>query len=123
MNLRVYIIVVAVLIDLVIMLLVVRFVLIKKGVLQMIGAGLEKLKPLAAESRDLCSNYLRANYSGNPDDLPAVLEQLLTQLDQRARANGLALDRPALKLVLAQSVRAEDGVPVSVLHAALRKVA
>jgi Tfp pilus assembly protein PilO len=122
-NLRVYIVAFAVLVDLVIMLLVIRFVLIKKGVLQLFSAGLEKLRPLATESRELCSNYLRANYSGNPDDLPRVLEQLLAQLDEKARANGLTLERPVLKLVLAQSVRPEDGVPASVLQAALRKVA
>ena len=123
MNLRVYIFAFALLIDIAIMALVVKFVLAKKGVLQMLSAGLEKLRPLAEESRQLCSNYLRANYSGNPDDLPQVLEQLLTQLDEKARAIGLTLDRPALKLVLAQSVRAEDGVSASVLQAALRKVA
>jgi Tfp pilus assembly protein PilO len=122
-NLRVNIVVFAVLVDLVIMLLVVRFVLVKKGVLQLFSAGLEKLRPLASESRELCSNYLRANYSGNPDDLPRVLEQLLAQLDEKARANGLTLERPVLKLVLAQSVRPEDGVPAGVLQAALRKVA
>jgi Tfp pilus assembly protein PilO len=122
-NLRVYLVAFAVLVDLVIMLLVIRFVLIKKGVLQLFSAGLEKLRPLATESRELCSNYLRANYSGNPDDLPRVLEQLLAQLDEKARANGLTLERPVLKLVLAQSVRPEDGVPASVLQAALRKVA
>lgn len=123
MNLRVYLVAFAVLVDLVIMLLVIRFVLIKKGVLQLFSAGLEKLRPLATESRELCSNYLRANYSGNPDDLPRVLEQLLAQLDEKARASGLTLERPVLKLVLAQSVRPEDGVPASVLQAALRKVA
>ena len=123
MNQRWVIITAALVVDAAIMFVVLRAVLAKKGVLQLFSAGLDKAQALAAEARDLCGNYVRANYSGNPDDLPTVLEQLMTELDQRAKEKGMTFDRPVLKLVLAQAIRPEDGVKPGDLQAALRKVA
>jgi hypothetical protein len=113
----------AVMIDLVVTFVIVMAVMKKRGLLQIFTAGLEKSRAFAADARELAGNFVRANYSGNPDDLPALVEQLLAQLDQKANERGLKLERPMLKLVLAQAVRAEDGVPASDLNAALRKVA
>jgi hypothetical protein len=112
-----------VIVDLAITFSILSYLAKKKGLVQLFSAGLEKSRALAAEAHDLASNYIRANYSGNPDDLPAVLEQLLVQLDQRARERGITLERPMLKVVLVQSLRPEDGVPMADLQAALRKVA
>ena len=123
MSQRSLIILLAVVIDLGIAFSVLAFIFRKKGVFQLLSAGLEKARVLSAEARELAGNYVRANYSGNPDDLPALLEQLLVQLDQKARERGITLERPMLKVVLAQALRAEDGVPMSDLQAALRKVA
>lgn len=123
MTQRSLIILIAVLIDAAITIAVVRAVLKKKGFLQLFSAGLEKSRALAAEVRDLAGNYVRANYSGNPDDLPALLEQLMLQIDLKANERGLKLERPMLKLLLAQALRAEDGVPMNDVQAALRKVA
>jgi hypothetical protein len=116
-------ILVAVLIDAAITIVVLRAVLKKMGFLQLFRAGLEKSRALASETRDLVGNYVRANYSGNPEDLPALLQQLMVQIDQKACERGLKLERPMLKLLLAQALRAEDGVPMNDVQNALRKVA
>lgn len=122
MPLRSIIITAALLLDAVIMYIVVMQ-LKKKGLLQNLGAGLVTARTLTADARDLCGNFLRANYSGNPDDLPPLLDQLLTQLDEKATANGASLTRPVLKLVLESALQNQDGVPLRDVHEALRKVA
>ena len=113
----------AVFIDVIITTSVLAVILKKRGWFQLFGAGLEKSRAFAAEAREIAGNYLRANYSGNPDDLPELLEQLLTQLDQKANERGMKLERPMLKLMLAQALRAEDGVSMTDLNSAMRKVA
>lgn len=122
MPLRWIIVTVAIFVDIAIM-SAALILLKKKGLLQNLGAGIAKSRALAVEARDLCGNYLRANYSGNPDDLPPLLDQLLAQLDEKAKENGATLTRPMLKLVLETSLQNQDGVPLRDVQAALRKVA
>lgn len=119
----VIIIVLAVVLDLAITFSILALVFRKRGLFQLFSAGLDKVRALSAEAQELVGNYVRANYSGNPDDLPALIEQLLVQLDQKARERGITLERPMLKVILAQTLRAVDGVPMNDVQAALRKVA
>ncbi|MGH7741454.1 MAG: hypothetical protein ACRENS_05465 [Candidatus Eiseniibacteriota bacterium] len=123
MTHRSLIIMVAVIIDLIITCSVLTLVLKRRGLIQMFTTNLEKSRAFAAEARGLAGNFIRANYSGNPDDLPALLEQLMVQLEQKASERGMKLQRPMLKLILAQALRAEDGVAMSDLNNAMRKVA
>lgn len=123
MSTRSLIITFAVLTDLVITGLVIRAVMKRQGLLQLFSIGMDKARALSAEVRDLSGNYIRANYSGNPDDLPPLLEQLLAQIDEKSKASGANFPRPVLKLMLANSLQNQEGVPLRDVQEALRKVA
>jgi hypothetical protein len=67
--------------------------------------------------------YVRANWSGIPDDLPAVLEHLLGELATEAKARNLPLDRDLLKQMLAGSLHSHRVGRSSQVRDALAKVA
>lgn len=123
MNDRSLFITMAVIVDIIVTVSIVSFVMKKRGLLKLLGLKFQQLKPFANESRDLAANFLRANYSGNPDELPGVLDQLLVQLEQKAQEQNLPLDREMLKLFLAQALRGQDGVSMNDVQSAMRKVA
>ena len=49
-------------------------------------------------------DYVRANWSGVPDQLAVVLRELLDELEQDAKARGLALDRDVIKNLIGRSL-------------------
>lgn len=70
--------------------------------------SIEQMRGLEAFSREqheYIGETMRANWSGIPDQLPPVLTALLDELERRGRAKGLPLDRAALKVMLAASLR------------------
>jgi len=67
--------------------------------------------------------YLRANFSGQPEMLPGVLEALMEQLDQDAKNRGLCFDRQTLKVMLAGSVRSHKVCKPQELQDAMEKIA
>lgn len=71
--------------------------------------GMDQLRALEhfslAQHRHI-GEYMRANWSGIPDQLPAVISALLDDLARAARAQNLPLQRDALKAMLASSLRA-----------------
>ena len=66
---------------------------------------LHVLGEFAREQHPRIGEYMRANWSGMPDQLPSVLTGLLDELEQSAKAKNLPLDRGMLKAMLASSLR------------------
>ncbi len=69
------------------------------------GGQLRGLAAFAAEQDQRIGDYVRANWSGVPDQLPAVLGALVGELERDAQAKGLSFDRETLKSMLAGSLR------------------
>ncbi len=63
------------------------------------------LMTFAREQHARIGEYMRANYSGMPEQLPPVITALLDELESTAKAQNLPLDRAALKPMLASSLR------------------
>jgi hypothetical protein len=93
-------IMIAVMIDLVFTAAVISFLIRKRGLLGLLKLNLVKFRAFTEEMNGVTENYLRANYSGNPDDLPPVLAALLDQFEQKAKEQELGLNRDALKMAL-----------------------
>ena len=75
---------------------------------RLFGRGqLRGLATFAAEQNERIRDYVRDNWSGVPDQLPAVLSALLTDLEHDAEAKGLWLDRETLKSMLAVALRSQ----------------
>jgi hypothetical protein len=117
------IIVVVVFIDIVITALIVRRWLKKLGGEGLLGVELTKFRAFSDSIRDLTSNYMTANYSGDPESLAPVLTELMSQLDAKAKEQGITLNREALKMVLMRSIMAQKNVPMRDMQNALKKVA
>ena len=66
---------------------------------------LRGLMTFAREQHARIGEYMRANWSGMPDQLPAVIASLLDELERAAKQQNLPLDRQALKPMLASSLR------------------
>src|SRR6266513_5809873 len=90
------------------------------------SSGSIDLKGMTAFAKDehgKIGDYLRANFSGQPEQLMTVLEALLEQLDSDAKSRGLTFDRRTLKALLAGSVRGHHVVKPKELDEALEKLA
>jgi hypothetical protein len=71
-------------------------------------AGMDQLRALsdfAREQHQHIGEYMRANWSGVPEQLPAVISALLDELQAAATARALPLERDTLKAMLASSLR------------------
>jgi hypothetical protein len=120
---RTTILLIAVMIDLVVTAAVISFLIRKRGLLGMLKLNLVKFRAFTDEMNGVTGNYLRSNYSGNPDDLPQVMAALLDQYEQKAKEQELGLNRDALKMVLLRALQAQEGVKAGELQQAMRKVA
>ncbi len=87
------------------------------------GVDFRSLMEFTREKHARIGEYLRANWSGAPEQLPEVLETLLAELERDAQARGLAIDRDMLKSVLASSVRAHRIARPHDLGEAMKRVA
>jgi hypothetical protein len=63
------------------------------------------LMTFAREQHARIGEYMRANYSGVPEQLPSVITALLDELERTAKEQNLPLDREKLKPMLASSLR------------------
>jgi hypothetical protein len=99
--------------DLAITGVVVWFVFRRKGAgsnsRRIVGADFKALTAFTTAIHPQVGDYVRANWSGMPEQLPAVLRVLLDDLEREARQRGLHVDRPMLKLLLARSL-AQHGI-------------
>jgi hypothetical protein len=69
------------------------------------GEQMRALMTFAREQHARIGEYMRANYSGVPEQLPSVITALLDELERTAKAQNLPLDREKLKPMLASSLR------------------
>jgi hypothetical protein len=89
-------------------------------------ATLAQFREFAAFARDQherIGEYLRANWSGIPDQLPAVLGALLDKLQSEAAAKNLTVDRDMLKTMVATSLRHHRIAKANDVGNALERVA
>jgi hypothetical protein len=63
------------------------------------------LEAFSIEQHRHIGETMRANWSGMPDQLPAVLTALLDELERAAKEKNLPLERDVLKTMLAASLR------------------
>jgi len=115
-----------VVVDVVVTAAVILYVFHKRGGFALLGApgvNLAHLKAFSDSAHTLIGDYMRANYGGQPESLPGLLSSLLDQLEARAAAEKLPLNREALKMVLLRSLTAEHTVSAREVQAALRHVA
>lgn len=99
------------------------WLLSKRGLLGSLGADLVKIRAFGESVQEMTGEYLRANYSGDPASLPATLDQLLSLLDAKAKAQNLELGRDALKMVLMRAIASQENLPARDAMTALKKVA
>jgi hypothetical protein len=81
------------------------------------------LKAFANASHPRIGEYVRANWSGIPDDLPQVLTRLLDVLEGDAKSHGLTLDRGVLKQLVESSLRTHRVGNGRAIGEALKRVA
>ncbi len=85
--------------------------------------NLAQLKTSSDSAHALIGEYMRANYSGQTESLPGLLSSLLDQLEARAAAENLPLNREALKMVLLRSLTSNRTASTREVQTALRQVA
>jgi hypothetical protein len=82
------------------------FAISLRNVTSIVGMDqLRALETFAREQHQHIGEYMRANWSGVPEQLPPVLSALLDELVSSAKAKSLPLERDALKAMLASSLR------------------
>ena len=81
------------------------------------------LDGFAREQHQRIGEYMRANWSGMPEQLPSVLSALLDELKRGAKAKNLPLDRDVLKTMLASSLRSHRIGKDSERNEAFKRVA
>ena len=67
-------------------------------------AQLQAMLTFAREQTPRIAEYLRANYSGVPEQLPSVLTALLDELERAAKEQNVPLDRAGIKPMLASAL-------------------
>jgi hypothetical protein len=87
------------------------------------GLDFVQLRPLSDAIHERVGEHLRVNYSGQPDQLPAVLAALMPELREIARQRGLTADDDTLKAALLVAVSAHGLANPRQLRDALAKVA
>ena len=95
----------------------------RRGLIGSIGADLGRIRAFSESIQQPVASYLRANYGGDPETLPTVLEGLLGEIEAEAREQKLSLTREALKIIVLRIIAAQNEVPGGVAMTALKKVA
>ena len=115
-----------ILLDIIVTLAVVSFVVKRRetdGGLSVGALNIGAIRDYTEVIHPWIGEYVRANWSGAPDQLPRVLESMLPEMDREAHTHGLELDREALKKVLRASLAAHKVAPGRNLDEALSHVA
>ena len=87
------------------------------------GVNLHDLMEFGRERHARTGEYMRANWSGAPEQLPQVLETLLGEMERDAQARGMTVNRELLKSILASSVRQHHLAKGRELEQAMKQVA
>ena len=93
------------------------------GGLRLGGIDFARLRPLSAAMNERVGSYLRANYSGETDQLPQVLDALLPELRALAREKGIEVDDDTLRAALVVSASSQGLANPRELREALARVA
>jgi HD-like signal output (HDOD) protein len=101
--------------DLIVTIAVIVVVLKRRGSLFAMAIGtkagavnMEQMRALmtfAREQHARIGEYMRANWSGMPEQLPSVITALLDELERTAKEQNLPIDRAMLKPMVASSLR------------------
>ncbi len=86
-------------------------------------AQIGPLMEFAKERHERIADYVRANWSGMPEQLPGVLSSLIDQLEREAHSQGHTFSRELLKTMVATSLRSKDVARPYDVGNALEKVA
>ena len=84
---------------------------------------IRKLRAFTDEIHPRIGEYVRANWSGQPESLPGVLSAVLDDVSATANRMGLALDRDVLKRVVESSLAKHGAAKSDVVREALKQVA
>jgi hypothetical protein len=87
------------------------------------GLNFRELMEFSKEKHARIGEYLRANWGGDPGQLPSVLTTLLAELEHDAQARGMTINRDLLKSILASSVRQHHVTKGRDLEQAMKQVA
>ena len=110
--------------DLVITGVVLWVVLKRRGSLGAAGAiDLGAIRAVSVEMEPIVEEYLRANWSGDPQTLSGPLTELLGQFQSRADARGVKIDRSVLKIALARLIEMKHLAKGSEIREAMQQVA
>jgi len=113
-----------ILLDIVVTLAVVTFVVRRReGGMSVGGLNITAVREFTDDIHPRIGEYVRANWSGVPEQLPPVLESMLAEMDREAHKHGLELDRDTLKKLLRASLASHRVVPGKSLDDALAHVA
>ncbi len=113
-----------VLVDVVVMVIVLRAVLARRGGLAgVLGVNLQRIMALSNDMERETEQYLRANWSGDATTLPLALRSLLDTFEARAREQEIPVTRDELKPMLARLVLAKRLAPNRDVQEAMKQVA
>ena len=87
------------------------------------GVNFKDLMEFSKDKQARIGEYVRANWGGDPMQLPQVLETLLTEMEKDAQARGLTVSRDLLKSILASSLRSQHLAKGNDLEQAMKQVA
>jgi hypothetical protein len=87
------------------------------------SVNFRELMEFSKDKHARVGEYLRANWSGAPEQLPGMLGTLLAELERDAQARGMTVDRDLLKSMLASSVRQHHLTRGKDLEQAMKQVA
>lgn len=84
---------------------------------------LGKLRGFADAIHPRIGDYVRTNWSGDPEALPGVLAVVVENATAEARSRGLDLDRTVIKRVVEHSIAAHKLAGGAVVREAMKRVA
>jgi hypothetical protein len=94
------------------------------GALQrLVGVDFRAVSDFANGMHGRVGEYVRARWSGIPDQLPGVLSRLVDELEADARQRGVPIERDLLKRLVERSLDSHGIVKGNAAREALRKVA
>lgn len=100
-----------------------KFTFVTKGAALTDLSQLGPLMEFAKERQERIADYVQANWSGRPDQLPGVLSSLLDQLEGEARAQGHTFSRELLKTAVTAALRSKRVATPDDVGSALDKAA
>lgn len=96
---------------------------IRKRLQAVAGIDFDKLREFSEATEQRVEEHLRSRWNGDAATLPAVLETLITSLEEEARTHGLPVQRTWIKQAVARWIQSKKLVGASELREAMTHVA